>query len=619
MPLDSTHLRSYPNTCGVYLMKDKHHAVLYVGKANNLKGRLKQYFDVTDSRMMIPFLMSQVENIDIILTSSEKEALLLENTLIKKHQPKYNALLKDDKTFVSLMINKDHPWPMLKLVRYKGPPKKEGLYFGPYTSSIAAKETLDLLSKIFPLRQCSDRELASRTRPCILHAMKRCLAPCVEKCTKKDYALFVDKTIQFLKGDNQIILKELKQEMELASQHLEFEKAAALLHTIKQIEHITHHSKSEVQPNTPDCDALGLYREGHRSLIALLSFRMGRLVSSDHFYFEAALEDSSTLLESFILQHYMHAADVPRDILLPLPLASKDTLSCVLQEQAHQFCSFKYPQHGIKKKLIELAERNAQALFYQEERGESNKETLLTELQEKLSLSRYPARIECFDTSHLAGTSPVASLVTFTHGVKDSARYRTYKIHGEQTDDYNALKEVLLRRYRKGKLEGDLPDLIIVDGGKGQLGVAQSILKELGVASCDLIALAKEDSRHDKGLSQEQVFLLSHKDPLLLPTHSSLLFFLQQIRDEAHRRAITLHQKTRKKLILSSELDALPGIGPVKKNKLLKHFGSVKKLKAASDSQLDKTPGLNKKDVEMLKKWIKRCQEKFFFVPELTS
>lgn len=609
MPFDLSKLSTYPKDYGVYLMKDAQGTILYIGKAKNLKLRLKQYFDVTDQRAIIPFLVPQIAHIDIIVTVSEKEALLLENTLIKKHQPKYNALLKDDKTFVSLMINKNHAWPMLKLVRHKGFPQQDHLYFGPYTSSIAARTTLELLAKIFPLRQCSDKELVSRTRPCILHAMKRCIAPCVQKCTSEEYQFFVEKTIQFLKGEDRSILSELKKEMEHASKHLEFERAGSLLHTIEQIEHVIHNSKSVVQPNTADCDALGLYREGHRALIALLSFRGGRLVSSDHFYFDTIAEDNSTLLESFILQHYLtfqEMKDLPKEIFLPEALSSAHILSSVLHEHWTQACAVKYPEKGEKKKLLALAEQNAKILFYQEEHGESRKESLLAELQEKLSLSRYPSRIECIDTSNLSGASPVASLVAFSHGDKDTSRYRTYKIRGEKTDDYSALKEVLFRRYSKGKEQGDLPDLIIVDGGKGQLSSAHEILKQLEIASCDLIALAKEDSRHDKGLSQEQIFLLSQKEPILLPIHSPLLFFLQRIRDEAHRRAISVHRTQRRKSLLISELDTLPGIGPVKKTKLLKHFGSVKKLKKASLTDLQQVPGLTKKDLETLKTFIQR-------------
>lgn len=604
MSFTKDELQHFPKETGVYLMKDAEGNVIYVGKAKSLKKRLKQYFDVTDTRPIIPFLVQKIASIEIIVTSSEREALLLENTLIKKHQPKYNALLKDDKTFVSLLINHDHPWPMLKLVRHKGPPPKKGLYFGPYTSSIAARATLDLLSKIFPLRQCSDRELSSRTRPCILHAMKRCLAPCVSKCSSEEYRFFVDKTIQFLRGESSFLVQEMKRDMEKASENLEFEKAAALLHTMKQLEQISEQGTSVVQPNTNDCDALGVYREADRALIALLSFRQGRLTSSDHFYFPTVIEDTHTLLETFLLQHYVQGSDLPQEILLPEKLSSFVSLASILEEKTKTTCSMKHPVKGDKKKLLALAEQNAKILFYQEEHGENRKETILTELQEKLSLTRYPSKIECFDTSNCAGSHPVASLVVFTHGDKAPSQYRTYTIKGEKTDDYHAMKEVLFRRYSKGKIEKDLPDLIIVDGGKGQLSVARSILEELEIASCDLIALAKEDSRHDKGLTQEQVFTLTQNEAILLPKHSPALFFLQQIRDEAHRRAISLHRLQRKKKLLTSELDHLRGIGPIKKKRLLQYFGSVKNLKKASRDDLQNIKGLTKQDLSILEKFM---------------
>lgn len=599
---DIAELKHFPKETGVYLMKDAEGVVLYIGKAKNLKSRIKQYFDVTDARPMIPFLVSKIASIDIIVTASEREALILENNLIKEHQPKYNALLKDDKTFVSLMINTEHPWPMLKLVRHKG--EKKERYFGPYTSTIAARATLDLLSKIFPLRQCSDKELASRTRPCILHAMKRCLAPCVNKCSKEDYHLFVNKTIQFLKGEDKELLQDLKVAMEQASEQLEFEKAAALLHTIKQLEMISKQGKSVVESNVGDCDALGIYREAHKALISLLSFREGRLVSSDHFYFDTVAEDNQALLETFLLQHYVQKNTPPPEILLPEKLSSLDLISSILKEKTDVECIIKHPEKGDKKKLLNLAEHNAKVLFYQEEHGEQRKESLLTELQDRLSLSRYPSKIECFDTSNLSGTSPIASLVVFSHGNKAPSKYRTYKIKGEKTDDYHALKEVLFRRYSKGKIEDDLPDLIIVDGGKGQLSVAHTILQELEIASCDLIALAKEEARHDKGLTQERVFILSQKEPILLPQNSPTLFFLQQVRDEAHRRAITLHRVQRKNTLLTSELDQLPGIGPIKKKKLLQHFGSVKRLKEATPDELLQVKGLTQKDLDTLQRFI---------------
>lgn len=605
MPFDIEKLKTYPKEPGVYLMKDAQDLILYVGKAKNLKARLKQYFDITDSRAMIPFLIAKIEKIDIIVTPSEKEALLLENTLIKKHQPKYNALLKDDKTFVSLMINKDHSWPMLKLIRYKGAPKKDGLYFGPYTSSLAAKEIFDLLSKIFPLRQCSDRELASRTRPCILYSIKRCIAPCVGKCSKEEYDLFVDHTIQFLKGHDDQIVAELKEQMETASNQLEFEKAAAIHHTLKQIEYVTKNSKSLVQSTLIDCDAISIHRQGHRALIALLCFRAGRLVSSDHFNFEKIAEENPDLLESFILQHYLKTTDLPKEILLCEVLKEKQTLQELLNEQLNKNLKILTPEKGEKKKLVELAEKNAKTLFYQEQNQEELKESLLEELQEKLLLTRFPVRIECFDTSNLSGTHAVASLIAFNNGQKDSSRYRTYIIKGKHTDDYSALKEVLFRRYSKGKENDDLPDLIIVDGGKGQLSAALSILEELEIASCDLIALAKEDSRHDKGLSQEQVFILSQKEPIIFPRHSPVLFLLQQIRDEAHRKAITFHRKKREKQLFTSELDSLEGIGPVKKKKLLQHFGSVKQLKQAREEDLNEIKGLSKRDIEVLLAFIR--------------
>lgn len=597
---DPEQLKSYPQDCGVYLMKDSKDHVIYVGKAKNLRVRLRQYFDKdSDKRAMIPFLISKIAKIDTIITPSDREALLLENNLIKKHQPKYNALLKDDKTFVSLLLTKEHKWPMLKLIRYKGAPPKKGLVFGPYTSSLAAKDTLELISKIFPLRQCSDRELSSRTRPCILHAMQRCIAPCTQKCTKEEYDLFVDKAVQFLQGKDSHIVEELKSKMEEASEKLEYEKAAAILHTIGQIKHVIENRRSIVQTSITDCDVIGLYRQSTQILIAILSFRNQKMVGSDHFVFSMIAQDDDELLESFLLQHYPTTEDKPKEILLKESLANKETLAELLEIKITS------ANKKEKRELIELAEKNAKNLFYQEKHDEELKETLLQEMQEKLSLSNFPIKIECIDTSNISAAHAVASLITFVNGAKHPQGYRTYKIKGDKFDDYHAMKEVLLRRYHQAKETATLPDLIIVDGGKGQLSIALEVLEKLDIASCDVIALAKEDSRHDKGLSQEKIFIPSQKDPIIFDRHSPVLFLLQQIRDEAHRKAITFHRKKRSQALFASELDALPGIGAAKKKKLLSHFGSVKRLKSATQEEIEELKGFSQKDKEVLWKFIK--------------
>lgn len=598
---DVENIKKLPKEPGVYLMKDQNSEVLYIGKAKNLKVRLKQYFDLQDTRAMIPFLLEKVVSIETIVTTSEKEALLLENNLIKKHKPKYNALLKDDKTFVSLMVNHKHPYPMIKLVRHKGAPAKDGLYFGPYTNSLAARETFDVLRGLFPLRQCSDQELISRKRPCILYSIKKCLAPCVKKCTQQEYNFYVDQTIEFLKGHDASIVKELKRKMQEASDQLEFEKAADFLRTIKQLEHVQENSKSLVHSHRIDSDVIGLFKSHLEVVITILNFREGKLIGSSHFCFKEIAQSDEALLQSFLLQNYQNETSTPKEILIPFTLENKEEIEEILKETLERSIKIICPEKGEKKELIDLAYSNAKTLMHQKISEEQKQENSLQELQNKLSLSRFPMVIECFDTSNISGSSAVASMVCFVNGKKCTNRYRTYKIKGDATDDYNAMKEVLKRRYEKKEL--DLPDLIIVDGGKGQLHVAQKILQELEIASCDLIALAKEEARHDKGLTQERVFILDEKEPIIFSKHSSVLFLLQQIRDEAHRKAISFHRLQRGVKLLKSELDELNGIGPKKKELLLKRFGSVRKIKDAKKEELQQIKSLTKKDIETLLKF----------------
>ncbi|MCB1109047.1 MAG: excinuclease ABC subunit UvrC, partial [Chlamydiia bacterium] len=593
-------LKKFPKEPGVYIMKDAKHKVLYVGKAKNLQNRVKQYFvEGRDEREMIPHLVKQISSIDTIVVLSEKEALLLENTLIKRHKPKYNVLLKDDKTYISLMINHKHQWPMVKLVRYTGKPKKDGLYFGPYTSTYAARQTYEVLSKVFPLRQCSDNELKSRTRPCLLYGIKRCCAPCVRKCTKDEYDMHVTRVIQFLRGHDKQLLKDLKQEMEKASDNTEYEKAGALHKKMQMIERVLETHKSIVQYSAPDSDAWNLYREGNDVILVQLIFREGRLVGSEHYNFDHIISDDEEIWESFILQHYRTAPDIPEEVLLPCKVNS--ALSDILTDWHKAKTSVLFPKQGKKKALIDMAMQNAKAFFHREKEEQELKEKRLMDLQEALSLDHAPVRIECFDTSSISGSDTVAALAAFTDGAYDKKRTRFFKIHTAPGDDYGALKEALTRRLTRAKEEDDMPDLIIIDGGKGQLNVALTVLTTLEIASCDVISIVKDKALHTKSLTHERIFMPGKKEALTLPKHSPALFFLQHIRDEAHRLAIGYHRKKRSKRIIKSSLDDASGIGPIKKKRLLQHFGSIAKIKAASDEELSQIQGITQKDIETLR------------------
>ncbi len=598
MKFNPLKLNNYPIDPGVYLMKARGGEIIYIGKAKSLRNRLKQYF-VTggDGRWMIPYLLENLEEIETLVTVSEKEALLLENNLIKQHQPRYNALLKDDKTYTALKVTTQSEWPKLELVRYKGKPKKDGLYFGPYASTYAARETLDLLQRIFPLRQCSDQEFLRRTRPCILYGMKRCSAPCVGYITKERYDQDVSEAIRFLKGQNEEVLALLYKKMEAEAAALEFEKAEEILKTIRSVEKTLESQRVDSPLEGFSGDVLGLYREGDEVLISRLSFERGRLIGYRHHNFSKIAESDQELFTSFLLQNYQAQELLPKEVLLPIEL--EDALL------VHDLIALSLftPQRGPKKELLAMAKRNAEAAFKQKKDENKMRENLLTELQEKLELSRFPEKIECYDISHLSGKEAVGSRVAFTEGKPDKKNYRLYRLkETAASDDYGAMREVLSRRFSK---EGEgMPDLIIIDGGKGHLNAARQILQELNVISCDLIAVAKEMGRHDKGATLEQVYLPDRKDPLKFAHHAPLLFLLQRIRDEAHRFALSFQTKRRTKSSLHSALTQIPGIGPVKQKRLLTHFGSLKRLLQATDEEILKIKGLQNKDLIEIRKMI---------------
>jgi excinuclease ABC subunit C len=587
-------LSSFPKETGVYLMKDISGKVLYVGKAKNIQNRLKQYFlSSTDERPQIAPLLSQVASIDTLLVPTEKEALLLENNLIKKYQPKYNILLKDDKTYVSLLLT-HHQYPRLTLVRLHKNQKIKGELFGPYTSAKAAKDVLDLVLNLFPLRQCSDLELLNRSRPCILYEMKKCLAPCTKKCTQKEYNAKVQEISSFLKGQNKKILQMLKQEMHTASEHLEFEKAKILLEKIRKIEHIL--DSQHVQTSAKESmDVLGIYQEGSSTLITKLLYREGMLIGSQHFSFSNILSTPEELFESFLLQHYQER--MPKKILLPLPLPHQKQMEEILKTPLFS------PQKGGKKELIFIANQNAKSLFDQERELLCHYEKLLLSLQEELFLSRFPKKILCFDISHTQEKERVGGMVTYLDGKREKRETKLFHIQTEEKGDVFALRHILFRHLSKAK---ELPDLILLDGARAQLNAALDVLHELNIISIDIASISKEETRHDKGLRAEKIHLVDQKEPLLLPLRSPLLFFLQKIRDETHHLAICFHRKSRQKKLNTSLLDEVQGIGPMKKRRLLVHFKSIENLKKASKEELQEIKGLTKKDLERLIKFFGR-------------
>ncbi len=602
MLFDPKQLKNFPTSPGIYLMQDSENAILYIGKAKNIKSRLKSYFLGTDLRPMVSSLISQVAKIDTIVVNTEKEALILENNLIKKHKPKYNILLKDDKTYVSLMVTKEK-WPVIKLIRKKASVKEDHKYFGPYTNATAARQTLDLILKIFPLRQCSDNFFKNRKRPCLLYDIKKCAAPCVGKCSFEEYNDYISYATSLLKGQNKEILKILKEKMKIAAEKLEFEKAAGLLKTIREIEHVQQIQHVE-NLSLENIDALGIYQEGSNVIIAKLIFREGRLIGSSHFTFSDILNDESSILESFILQHYSQNTPMPTSILVPFPLENKSLLEELILSDGKKI-KIIFPLKGEKQSLIQMAMKNASAIFNKEKDASLLREKLLLTMQETLKLINFPRRIECFDTSSISETLRVAALITFINGVYDKSKTRLFKIRTQKKGDVAAMEEIIERHLSKVKEEKKLPDLLIVDGGKAQLNTALKVFQKLNIATVDAVGVAKEKARHDKGITQEQIFLPGEKDPLLINPKSPLIFLLQKIRDEAHRVAISFHVSQRK---IASKL-TIEGIGPVKKNLLLKHFKSITMLKKASKEDLEKIPGLTKKDKEKILEFIKKNKD----------
>ena len=494
-----------PVTPGVYLMKDRQGEVVYVGKARNLRARVNQYFQpqTSDTRRFIPFLEELLGDLEVLLTPSEKDALLLENELIKKHKPRFNVRLRDDKNFISLRLSRTHPYPRLEVVRRI---RKDGArYFGPYSSASSIRESLQVLNRHFQLRTCTDQVMANRRRPCLQYQIKRCPAPCVYPVPQEEYQQSITEAGLFLEGKADELTTKLQTRMRDAAKALEFERAASLRDQLVAIERSLEKQRT-VLTGLVDQDVVGFHREGALLEVQLLFFRNGRLNGGRAFSFPRQEFPTEELLESFLQQYYDGGAVVPKELLLPLQLwraAEGDAASAAdAQARAEGFASFLTekrgdkvtvlaPERGEKLQLLEMARENARHSFEERQRTEKNALETLTRLQSRLRLPRLPRRIECFDMSTFLGQQTVGSQVVFTDGEPDKARYRLYKVRGEAaTDDFASMFQVLGRRLEKGKADGDLPDLILVDGGKGQLNVARAAIKDAGLKLGEDIMLA---------------------------------------------------------------------------------------------------------------------------------
>jgi excinuclease ABC subunit C len=568
-------------------MKSRGGTVLYVGKAKNLRSRVRSYFRKSgDGRFRIQFLIPNVDDIEFLVTDTEKEALILENTLIKEHKPKFNVNFRDDKSYVNLRLDPRDRYPRLTVVRR--PTRDGALYFGPYASSNAVRETMRSLSRIFPLRLCTDHVFHARTRPCLYYQIRRCSAPCVPgHVSDEEYRSLVDQTALFLKGRDEDLRNMLTAQMHEASKALRFEEAGRLYRRIQAIDQTIERQKMTSMQNR-DQDVFGFFREADQVTIERLTIRGGKLLGGRSDLFTGQLSPDADILESYINQYYAEGQDIPEEVLLPFEVEGGEGLGDLLSERRGKRVSVLVPERGEKRALTAMASKNAELAFRARKDREQSQQEVLEHLQARLHLRNLPRRIECFDMSNIQGTNPVGAMVTFTDGEPDKARYRKFQVKTVQgPDDFASMYEVLSRRCTRALEEDDLPDLIMVDGGKGQLNIAQAVLWELGIEAPDLISIAKSrlkarEGSEDKQRTDERFFLPGRKNPVIFPHNSPVLFLLQRIRDEAHRFAITYHKARRAKATVRSALDDIPGIGPKRRRLLLQHFGSVKAVADAS-------------------------------------
>jgi len=591
-------IQNAPKTSGVYLMKDKEGGVLYVGKSKELKSRINAYFSGTDSRYMIPFLVSRIHDIDFILTETEKESLILENHLIKKYRPKYNVDFRDDKAYFNIRIDGTAVFPRYQLVRK---PQKDGAYyFGPYPSSAAAKETLRFLQPVFPLRTCSDNELRNRKRPCVEYQIKRCCAPCVGLIDGESYRKLVMESINFLEGREKKLVRQLKAKMEQAANALNFEEAAALRDRMAAVQE-TIQKQVIASHLSKDQDVWGIHEEGGRTQVCILHVRGGKLLGKRSFSLDTVPISPEEMLSSLIRQYYDEKPSVPPWILVPMNLDDQVVVEEWLREKRGGRVRIYAPRRGSQLELLSMAVKNAAQTLRTDLNARSDLSENLAILKEAFHLERMPARMECFDISHMSGRHPVASMVTFLDGKPWKKGYRHFKIRTvEGIDDYAMMYEVIKRRYAK---DDPPPDLLVVDGGRGQLGVALSVLRDIGVRQQDVVGIAKErNESNPRGVSKEEdrFYLSGRKDPIYLTRKPRALGIMQHLRDEAHRFAVTFFRRTKGKEDFHSLLDDIPGIGKKRKMALLLAFGDLEHIKSATVDAIGSVEGIGPKQARII-------------------
>jgi excinuclease ABC subunit C len=584
-------LSDAPSNPGVYLMKDADGRVIYVGKAKNLKKRLAAYVKKTgppDPKTGV--LISKIHEFETIVTESENDALILESNLIKRHRPRYNVILKDDKRYPSLRLNLKKKYPHLEIVRKI---ENDGsLYFGPFSSPPALYQTLKIINKTFKLRKCRDTVFKSRVRPCLNHQIGRCLGPCCLDVDEGLYDEMVNEVVLFLKGRTPELIQKTRAEMTAAAECQDFEKAAEFRDKMFSLERVIEKQLS-VASDFVDRDFIGMARSDEHSVMTVLSVRSGKLIDSRHFHFNASLSTDPEMLEAFIRQYYERVHAIPKETALPLILEEADLLEEWLKTVKGERVKLLHPVRGEKAGLLNLAEKNAGEELRQWTSSAQADRQVLERLQKRLRLNRLPLRIECFDNSNLSGTSPVAGMAVFVDGRPHKPGYRTYAIRTvQEPDDYASMAEVLKRRFGKDPQTDPFPDLLMVDGGKGQLNIAAAVIGELGLQGrFDIIGIAKKNPQ--AGETEDKIYKPGRANPLPLAREEGGLLFLQRIRDEAHRFAVAFHRRKRTKKTLTSALDEISGVGRQRKKALLEHFGSIQKIRAAAPDELCAVPGIS--------------------------
>ena len=592
-------LKSLTQRPGIYQMLDAEGAVLYVGKAKNLKNRLSSYFRKSALSPKTRALVKRIANVDVTVTETETEALILEHNLIKQYRPPFNILMRDDKSYPYIFLSDGDKWP--RLAFHRGAKKDGGSYFGPFPSVHAVRESMGFLQKTFKVRQCEDVFFKNRSRPCLQYQIKRCTAPCVDFVSEEDYAADVQLTRLYLDGKAHKILKQLEVEMERAAVELDFERAAGHRDQIAALRQIQSQQVIEKGKGTIDVVAAAV-TDGY-ACVHILYVRQGRILGSRSYYPKAPLANQADeLLNDFLPLLYLEGGsrpDLPKELILSHQISSADVLSDALRQQVGRTIDIRYSVRGFRAKWLELALRTAQQNLTAKLASKKTQEQRFDSLRETLDLAELPQRLECFDISHSSGEATVASCVVFDTGGAVKSDYRRFNIKGiTQGDDYAAMAQAIRRRFtRLIKGEAKFPDILVIDGGKGQVGIARDVLTELGVVGVIVLGVAKGKTRKP---GFETLILADENYRSIANPQQPALHLLQQIRDEAHRFAITGHKQRRDKKRRTSPLEGIPGVGPKRRRDLLKHFGGIVEVKKASVADLLKVPNISKKVAEAI-------------------